>query len=332
MPRRPVPRMAVSAVLVVSSFAVAVGIQASASTSASSTYFACLRHGALSSVSTTSHRCASGFAAISWNAVGQPGETNYQLAQENGFTGTLAQWLATLVGPHGPLGPPGVRGPGGPQGPTGATTYQLAQENGFTGTLAQWLAALVGAQGPTGVPGATGPQGTTGPQGPPGPQGPQGDIGVQGPPGSTGPQGPQGDTGGLSEVWALSGSRTFGCFSCGTTYDESVAASSSMLPAGSYVFAASLDVTVGNTYTSTNTQGGALCFVGTPTGGGFASSLVSFPNTGVLTEGGTQHVSLNATFTLGSQSTVGVYCPDTFTLWGLTGSATMTATPVATVR
>jgi len=319
-------------VLLMSSLSVGFAIEASASTSSPGTYFACLRHGLLSSVSSAPHTCASGAVAISWNAIGQSGATNYQLAQENGFTGSLAQWLSTLVGPRGPLGPPGATGPAGPQGPTGATTYQLAQANGFAGTLAQWLAALVGAQGPTGSTGAAGPQGPAGPQGAPGPQGPQGDPGVQGPPGSTGPQGPQGPTGGLSEVWSLSGSHGFGCFSCSTTYDETIAASSSMLPAGSYVFAANLDVTVGNTYTSTNTQGGSVCFVGTPIGGGFASALVSFPNTGVLTEGGTQHVSLDATFTLGSPSTVGVYCPDTFTLWGLTGSATMTATPVTTVK
>jgi hypothetical protein len=41
---------------------------------------------------------------------GPMGENAYQLALDEGFVGTEAQWLATLVGPIGPQGPQGVPG------------------------------------------------------------------------------------------------------------------------------------------------------------------------------------------------------------------------------
>ena len=57
------------------------------------------------------------------SAVGPAGPTTYDLAKASGFSGTLDQWLKTLVGPAGPAGPPGATGPGsvGPAGPIGAT-------------------------------------------------------------------------------------------------------------------------------------------------------------------------------------------------------------------
>ncbi len=42
-------------------------------------------------------------------AAGPSGLTNYQLAQQDGYTGTLSQWLASLVGPPGPAGPETTR-------------------------------------------------------------------------------------------------------------------------------------------------------------------------------------------------------------------------------
>ena len=95
------------------------------------------------------------------------------MAVANGFVGTEAAWLASLVGADGDPGPPGADGAQGPQG----------------------------VQGPAGP---QGPQGETGPQGPPGidggagsvgPQGPKGDTGDTGPQGPQGIQGPQGDPG-----------------------------------------------------------------------------------------------------------------------------------------
>jgi hypothetical protein len=59
------------------------------------------------------------------------------VAVAQGFVGTRAQWLASLVGAQGPQGPTGPAGATGPAGPTG----------------------------PTGATGATGPQGPTGPAG-----------------------------------------------------------------------------------------------------------------------------------------------------------------------
>ncbi|MBB4064049.1 peptidase G2 autoproteolytic cleavage domain-containing protein [Gellertiella hungarica] len=74
---------------------------------------------------------------------GAPGLSAYQVAVQNGFSGTVEEWLASLEGPAGPTGP---QGPQGIQGP-------------------------VGPQGPQGVPGPVGPQGPQGPQGIQGPAG-----------------------------------------------------------------------------------------------------------------------------------------------------------------
>ncbi|MDX3087177.1 hypothetical protein PV620_30200 [Streptomyces sp. ME02-6978a] len=110
---------------------------------------------------------------------GPPGASAYQLAVEQGFTGTLTEWLASLVGPQGPAGATGATGPKGDQGEQGPA--------GPTGDT--------GPQGETGPTGATGPKGDQGDQGPQGEQGPKGDTGLQGPKGDTGAQGPKGDTG-----------------------------------------------------------------------------------------------------------------------------------------
>lgn len=69
---------------------------------------------------------------------GADGKSAYQLAVENGFVGTVQQWLASLIGEAGPQGLPGKDG----------------------------------------APGAKGDQGDPGPQGIQGIQGPQGEPGV----------------------------------------------------------------------------------------------------------------------------------------------------------
>lgn len=74
---------------------------------------------------------------------GQQGDSAYQVAVANGFTGTEIEWLASLVGPQG------KQGEIGPAGPTGAK----------------------GDKGDTGPRGSTGPKGDTGEQGPQGPPG-----------------------------------------------------------------------------------------------------------------------------------------------------------------
>jgi hypothetical protein len=50
---------------------------------------------------------------------GTPGKSAYEVAVEQGFTGTVTQWLTSLVGPAGPQGPAGPAGADGAQGPQG---------------------------------------------------------------------------------------------------------------------------------------------------------------------------------------------------------------------
>ena len=77
---------------------------------------------------------------------GAAGESAYQIALDNGFVGTEAEWLASLQGPAGAEGPAGPMGPAGPAGPAGSE----------------------GAVGPTGPEGPVGPVGPAGPTGPAG--------------------------------------------------------------------------------------------------------------------------------------------------------------------
>ncbi|MFD5910242.1 polysaccharide deacetylase family protein [Streptomyces massasporeus] len=49
--------------------------------------------------------------------VGEPGQSAYEIAVDEGFTGTVTEWLASLVGPEGEQGD---AGPAGPQPPLGA--------------------------------------------------------------------------------------------------------------------------------------------------------------------------------------------------------------------
>lgn len=127
--------------------------------------------------------------------MGPAGESAYQVAVRNGYSGTEQEWISSLTGPQGNQG---VAGPQGPQGATGATGPQGPK--GDTGSV-----GATGPQGPQGEVGATGPQGPqgdTGPVGATGPQGPRGDIGA------TGPQGPKGDQGLSAYEVALSNGYT----------------------------------------------------------------------------------------------------------------------------
>jgi hypothetical protein len=84
------------------------------------------------------------------------GKSAYEVAVDNGFVGTEAQWLASLVGATGPIGPAGPAGPAGTNGVDGKSAYEVAVDNGFVGTEAQWLASLVGATGTSGTNGVDG--------------------------------------------------------------------------------------------------------------------------------------------------------------------------------
>lgn len=58
---------------------------------------------------------------------GDPGDSAYQIAVSNGFTGTEVEWLASL------------------KGADGKSAYQVAVDNGFTGTEEEWLESLKGS-------------------------------------------------------------------------------------------------------------------------------------------------------------------------------------------
>lgn len=94
------------------------------------------------------------------------GPSAYDVAVQAGFTGTVDDWLASLLGPPGATGPAGPQGNPGPQGPQGDDGPQ-------------------GAQGDTGPVGAKGDTGSQGPQGNAGPQGDTGPTGLTGPAGTT---------------------------------------------------------------------------------------------------------------------------------------------------
>lgn len=146
---------------------------------------------------------------IAQGVPGVRGASAYEIAVENGFSGTEKEWLDSLIGSVGAIGPVGPKGDTGPMGPVGPQGAQGVQ----------------GPKGDVGDKGEPGPKGDAGEQGPIGPQGLKGDKGdvgpkgaafkysdftaeqlaslkgpqgVQGPIGPTGPQGPQGvkgDTG-----------------------------------------------------------------------------------------------------------------------------------------
>ncbi|MFE0472423.1 right-handed parallel beta-helix repeat-containing protein [Streptomyces sp. NPDC058947] len=131
---------------------------------------------------------------------GPEGPSAYEVAVQNGYVGTEAQWLASLHGQQGeqgepgepgPAGPPGESGPPGAPGEAGSSAYEIAVANGFQGTEVQWLASLEGEPGSPGPEGAsayqvavsngfqgteadwlTSLQGATGEPGPPGDEGP----------------------------------------------------------------------------------------------------------------------------------------------------------------
>ena len=143
----------------------------------------------------------------------------YGIAKAHGYTGTEAEWLASLKGAAGEPGKDGKpfhwRGAWDAAATYahldavehGGSCYVWAAEEASTagdepGVDELWeLCAAKGAKGDTGAAGATGPQGPAGPQGEKGekgdtgPQGPAGPQGEKGEKGDTGPQGPQGPAG-----------------------------------------------------------------------------------------------------------------------------------------
>ncbi|TCM60881.1 putative secreted protein (type I secretion substrate), partial [Acinetobacter calcoaceticus] len=80
-------------------------------------------------------------------ANGVAGKSAYEVAVDNGYTGTEQQWLTSLVGRNGTNGIDGA---------AGKSAYQIAVINGFVGDESAWLLSLVGAKGDQGEKGETG--------------------------------------------------------------------------------------------------------------------------------------------------------------------------------
>ncbi|PZS87680.1 hypothetical protein A7X83_01685 [Stenotrophomonas maltophilia] len=120
-------------------------------------------------------------------AAGANGLSAYEIAQNNGFSGTEQQWLDSLKGANGQDGAQGDKGdkgdPGEPgtgtgtgsegpagqdgrdgvdgaqgdkgdKGDDGRSAYEVAVDEGFTGTETEWLNSLKGADGRDGRDGA----------------------------------------------------------------------------------------------------------------------------------------------------------------------------------
>lgn len=72
-------------------------------------------------------KCKTGEKRVLINGTGLQGSrgySNFELAQQNGYTGTVTEWLKTLIGPagssgSGSTGATGATGPAGPAGPKG---------------------------------------------------------------------------------------------------------------------------------------------------------------------------------------------------------------------
>lgn len=89
--------------------AVATTTASFATSSHPETFYACLKKGTLSKVSTSKHSCPSDYSAVEWSQVGPQGA--------QGPVGSKGATGAT--GLQGPQGPTGERGPTGAQGPAG---------------------------------------------------------------------------------------------------------------------------------------------------------------------------------------------------------------------
>lgn len=76
---------------------------------------------------------------------GVDGQSAYEVAVANGFTGDQSAWLASLVGADST-----AEGPPGAEGGEGQSAYGVAVANGFAGDVSAWLASLVGPSGPSG--------------------------------------------------------------------------------------------------------------------------------------------------------------------------------------
>lgn len=138
-------------------------------------------------------------------AQGPQGKSAYQVAVDNGYSGTEAQWLASLkgetgaTGPQGPKGDTGETGATGPQGETGATGPQGPKGDTGDPGITSATASVDANTGTPSVEASISNKVLTlefhNLKGAPGAQGPQGEKGDTGETGATGAQGPKGETG-----------------------------------------------------------------------------------------------------------------------------------------
>src|SRR5699024_6459036 len=68
-------------------------------------------------------------------------KTAYDIAVDNGFTGTEEEWVKSIKGEPGEQGKPGE------PGKDGKSSYELAVEEGFQGELDEYLDSLHGEKG-----------------------------------------------------------------------------------------------------------------------------------------------------------------------------------------
>ena len=78
---------------------------------------------------------------------GEDGLSAYELAKQEGFNGSLTDWIKSLKGEKGEKGQSGSDGLDGKQGERGLSAYEIAVRNGFRGTENQWLQSLKGKDG-----------------------------------------------------------------------------------------------------------------------------------------------------------------------------------------
>jgi len=107
---------------------------------------------------------------------GVDGKSAFELAVENGYVGTVTEWLETLKstipGPKGEQGDAGAdgaqgeKGLDGTDGVDGKSAYDLAVEQGFVGDVSAWLESLKSTvEGPQGLQGLAGERGEKGEDG-----------------------------------------------------------------------------------------------------------------------------------------------------------------------
>ena len=125
---------------------------------------------------------------------GANGKSAYELAVENGYNGTLDEWLVSLIGEKGDKGEQGIQGEKGDKGEQGEQGIQ--GEKGDKGDQGeQGIQGEKGDKGDQGEQGIQGEKGDKGDQGEQGSQGEKGDKGDQGEQGIQGEKGDKGDQG-----------------------------------------------------------------------------------------------------------------------------------------